>query len=111
MCLSVCLYESVGMFCVCLFKSVCECLYVSSPFVGTPGFRGPTLTHYGLPRWLSGKDSPANAGDTEICVQSLGQKDPLEQEMETHSSILAWENSMERGAWRATVHGVAKSQT
>ena len=26
----------------------------------------------------------------EICVQSLGQEDPLEEEMATHSSILAW---------------------
>ena len=31
--------------------------------------------------------------------------------MVTHSSILAWENSMDRGAWWATVHMVAKSQT
>ena len=30
--------------------------------------------------------------------------------MITHSSILAW-NSMDRGAWQATVHGVAESQT
>ena len=27
----------------------------------------------------------------EACVQSLGGKDPLEKEMATHSSILAWE--------------------
>ena len=27
----------------------------------------------------------------ETWVQSLGQKDPLEEEMATHSSILAWE--------------------
>ena len=27
----------------------------------------------------------------EILVQSLGWEDPLEEEMETHSSILAWE--------------------
>ena len=27
-----------------------------------------------------------------MCVQSLGQEDPLEQETETHSSILAWKN-------------------
>ena len=47
----------------------------------------------------------------EMWVQSVGWEDSLEKEMATHSSILAWENSMERGAWRATVHGVAKSQT
>ena len=26
----------------------------------------------------------------EMCVQSLGQKDPLEEEMATHSAILSW---------------------
>ena len=31
--------------------------------------------------------------------------------MTTHSSIFAWKNSMDRGAWQATVHGVAKSWT
>ena len=30
--------------------------------------------------------------------------------MATHSSILAWKNPMDRGAWGATVHGVTKSQ-
>ena len=44
-------------------------------------------------------------------VQSLGQEDPLEKEMATRSSILAWKNPMDRGAWRAVVHGVAKSWT
>ena len=33
------------------------------------------------------KESACNAGDR---VQSLGQEDPLEKEMATHSSILAW---------------------
>ena len=42
----------------------------------------------------------------ETQVQSLGWEDPLEKEMVTHSSILAWENPMDRGAWRAIVHGV-----
>ena len=32
-------------------------------------------------------------------VQSLGQEDPLEKEMATHSSILGWENPTDRGAW------------
>ena len=44
-------------------------------------------------------------------VQSLGQEDLLEEEMATHSSILAWKILMDRGAWWATVHSVAKSQT
>ena len=44
----------------------------------------------------------------EMQVRSLGWEDPLEKEMATHSSILAWENSMDRGAWWATVHGVAR---
>ena len=44
-------------------------------------------------------------------VQSLGWEDPLEEEMATYSSILAWRIPMDRGAWWAAVHGVAKSQT
>ena len=47
----------------------------------------------------------------ETWVLSLGWEDPLEEGMVTHSSILAWRIPMDRGAWRATVHGVAKSQT
>jgi len=37
------------------------------------------------------KNLPANARNTGNSVQSLGQEDPLEKEMATHSSILAWE--------------------
>ena len=47
----------------------------------------------------------------ETGVQFLGWEDPLEEGMATHSSILAWKIPMNRGAWRAIVHGVAKSQT
>ena len=46
-----------------------------------------------------------------MLVQSLGGEDPLEEEMATHSTILAWRIPMDRGTWRATVHRVAKSQT
>ena len=47
----------------------------------------------------------------ELQIQFMGGEDPLEKEMATHSNILAWENPMDRGAWRATVQGVTKSQT
>ena len=44
----------------------------------------------------------------ETWVWELGPEDPLEKEMATHSSILAWKNPMNRGAWRTTVHGVTR---
>ena len=47
----------------------------------------------------------------ETWVRSLGWEDPLEKGMATHSSTSAWRIPMDRGAWRATVHGVTKSQT
>ena len=45
----------------------------------------------------------------ETWVQPLSREDPLEEGMATHISCL--ENPMDRGAWRATVHGVTKNQT
>ena len=53
------------------------------------------------------KDLPAMQ---EIWVQSLDHEDALEEGMATHSHILAWRIPMDRGAWRATVHRVTKSQ-
>ena len=47
----------------------------------------------------------------ETWVRSLGWEDPPEEDMATHSSILAWKIPMDREAWWATVHGVAKSWT
>ena len=47
----------------------------------------------------------------ETWVPSLCWEDPLEEGMATHSSILAWRIPMDRGAWRAIVHGVTKRQT
>ena len=44
----------------------------------------------------------------ETWVRSLGWEDPLEEGMETHSSILAWRILMDRGAWQATVQGITK---
>ena len=47
----------------------------------------------------------------ETWVRSLDQEDPLEEDMATHSSILAWRIPMDRRVWRVTVHGVSKSRT
>ena len=54
------------------------------------------------------KNSPAL---WKTWIQSLGWKDPLQEGMATLSSILVWRIPMDRGAWWATVHGVAKIRT
>ena len=66
------------------------------------------MIRMGFPGSSDGKEPPAMR---ETWVQSLDWKDPLERGMETHSSILAWKIHLDRGAWRAAVHGVAKNQT
>ena len=62
------------------------------------------------PGWLSVKNPPANAGDVGVGLiprsgrsSGGGNGNPLQYSCQ--------ENSMGRGAWQATVHGVAKSQT
>ena len=47
----------------------------------------------------------------KTCIQSLGREDPLEKEMAARSSILAGKIPIDRGARRAAIHRVAKSQT
>ena len=43
--------------------------------------------------------------------RSLGWEDPMEEGMATHSSMLAWRVLMDRGAWEASVHGLAELDT
>ena len=45
----------------------------------------------GFPSGAVVEKPPANAGDARNVLQSLGCRDPLEEEMETLSSIIAWE--------------------
>ena len=59
--------------------------------------------------WLSGKESTCQYWRHRF--DPWVGKIPLGDEMTTHSNILAWENPMDRGAWRATVRGVPKSWT
>ena len=62
----------------------------------------------GFPGGSVGKESACNAGDLGS-IPGLGKcpgggHDNL-------SSILTWRIPMDRGAWRATVHGVTKNRT
>jgi len=41
-------------------------------------------------------------------VWFLGQEDPLEKRMATHLQYSCLEKPMDRGAWQATVHGIAR---
>ena len=65
-------------------------------------------TFWGFPGGSDSKESACNVGDLG---STLGWKDALEEGMATHPSILAWRIHMDREAWRAKVHGIAKSQT
>ena len=48
----------------------------------------------GLPRWHSGKESACPVQEMQqMLVRSLGRENPLEEEMATHSIILAWKIS------------------
>ena len=47
----------------------------------------------------------------ETQAQSLGQKDPLEKEIATHSNLLAWEIPWIEESGGLRVHGVTKSRT
>ena len=44
----------------------------------------------GLPGGAHGKESACQCRRHEMWVPSLGREDPLEEEMATHSSVLAW---------------------
>ena len=62
----------------------------------------------GFPRGTDGKESACDAGDPGL-IPELGRSPG-----EGNGNPLQYyrlENSMDRGAWRATAHGVAQSRT
>ena len=87
--------------------------YCSDPFVATllSGSLFPWLAYsqgLGFPRWLSGKESACQAGDVGLMSglersPGEGNGNPLQ--------YFCLDDPMGRGAWWATVHGVAQSQT
>ena len=58
-----------------------------------------------MSRETGGREFACQARDA---IQSLGQEDALEKQMATLPQYSCLEISMDRGAWRATVHGIAK---
>ena len=73
--------------------------------------RGDTCEHIGCPGWCRGKEFAYNAGDAgdEDLIPGLGRPPGEGNSNPFQCSCL--QSPMDRGAWRATVHGVAKSQT
>ena len=53
---------------------------------------------------------PANGGDA-VDTGSIPVKIPWRIKWQPTPVFFAWKNPMDRGAWKAIVHGVAKSQT
>ena len=70
--------------------------------------RLPTPVFLGFPGGSAGKESACNAGDLGL-IPGLGRSHGEGNGYPLQYSGL--ENSMDKGAWQATVHGVAKSQT
>ena len=73
--------------------------------------KGKYFSPFKVPGWHSDKESPSNAEDLRDTGSipgsgrspGVGNGNPLQCSCQ--------KNSMDRGAWQATVHGVAKSQT
>ena len=63
----------------------------------------------GLPRWLSGKESACQS--RRLRFDPWVGKIPWRRKWATPLQYSCLENPMDRGAWRAIVHGVTKIQT
>ena len=65
----------------------------------------PFIWEKSFPGGSGGEDSACNVGDLGLIPRFWA--DPLEKGMTTHSFCSCLENSMDRGGWWATVHGIA----
>ena len=92
--------------CVTIRNSVYS---LSLSFLGIVLIIGHSTQLICLPRWLSSKESACQCRrHKRHGFNPWVGKIPLEKEVATHSSILAWEIQWARGAWQATIHGVTK---
>ena len=63
----------------------------------------------GFPSGSAGKESACNAGDTGDMGSIHGSGRSSGERNDNPLQCLCLENPMDRGAWRATVHGIAES--
>ena len=72
-------------------KLICQCNDQTHTNYSLPNvlFKHICVLKYRLPQ-CSGEESTAMQESQEMQVRSLGRADPLEEDMATHSSILAW---------------------
>ena len=72
-------------------------------------FMGGDCLFWGLPRWLSGEESARSARDTRDLGSMPGSGRSLGEGNGNPLQYSCLGNPMDRGAWQATVHRVAKS--
>ena len=80
--------------------------YTRPTYPAPPALQSAFTESVGFPGGSAIKNLPAMQ---EMQVQSLSREDPLEEELATHSSILAWRIPVDRGAWWAAVRMVKES--
>ena len=98
-----------------VFKRPMRCyvkiIYFESRFYVTHYLLRPNKSGRGPRWWLSGKESAQNAGHTGDVSSIPGSGRPPGEGNGNPLWYACLENPMGRGAWRAAVHGLAKSQT
>ena len=103
------LIKSYSLFC-CSLSSVFKVLLgdALTQIVTSSSYSVDLCSNLGFPDGSTGKESPCNAGDLGL-IPGLGRTSGEGNANPLQYSCL--ENSIDRGAWLATVHGVAKSRT
>ena len=103
---------------VCVSVCVCTCSHMLLILFWI--YTGMFLIHIkysknnnkmGLPKWCSGKEPTCSAGDSGVVGSVPGSGRSPEEGSGNPLQYTCLENSMDRGAWQATVHEVTELET